>query len=452
MSQSQRASLNQSAWYPLRYHEKQSRLYYSDARFILGPCGRRSGKTEIIRRKGVREGCADTRFDDLKYIFGAPTWDQAKRLFWNKLKKLVPPFLVASRSESELTITLKSGTRFCVVGLDKPERIEGEPIDWIAIDEFADVKEDAWEEHVRPALSTPGRLGKAILFGVPGGRNHYYKLWQAHFGRTGWEGYTWPSSDIVDPEEIKDARETLDELTYRQEYEASFINFAGRAYYTFDRDIHAVERLHYDPTLDVDLSFDFNVEPGVAGIHQEQMYRGSNPAVDRTKPITMTLKEVHIPRNSNTRIVANKCLEWLKLVNHRGRVILHGDATGGARKTSALEGSDWDIINATLRPHLQDRLVSWVARSNPMERSRVNSVNSRFLSIDGVIRWLVDPVECPNIIKDFEGVTMIEGGSGEIDKKADKSLTHHSDHCGYLCYDRHPLLSQSMVHHEESFV
>jgi hypothetical protein len=34
-------------------------------------------------------------------------------------------------------------------------------------------------------------------------------------------------------------------------------------------------------------------------------------------------------------------------------------------------------------------------------------------------------------VRDFEGVRLLEGGSGEIDKKIDPKLSHISDSIGY---------------------
>ena len=45
----------------------------------------------------------------------------------------------------------------------------------------------------------------------------------------------------------------------------------------------------------------------------------------------------------------------------------------------------------------------------------------------------------PNVAKDFEGVTLLEGGSGEIDKKNNEALTHLTDALGYYVHERHPL-------------
>jgi hypothetical protein len=69
--------------------------------------------------------------------------------------------------------------------------------------------------------------------------------------------------------------------------------------------------------------------------------------------------------------------------------------------------------------------------SNPPERSRVNAVNSRLQASSGAIRMMVDPLAAPKTVRDFEGVRLVEGGSGEIEKKKDPLLTHLTDALGY---------------------
>jgi hypothetical protein len=58
---------------------------------------------------------------------------------------------------------------------------------------------------------------------------------------------------------------------------------------------------------------------------------------------------------------------------------------------------------------------------------------------------MVDPVKAPHVVKDFEGVRLLEGGSGEIDKKADPHLSHLSDGVGYYCAKEFPIVSREIV-------
>jgi hypothetical protein len=153
--------------------------------------------------------------------------------------------------------------------------------------------------------------------------------------------------------------------------------------------------------------------------------------------VTGVLGEVYIPRNSNTPLVCNRLIkDW---GDHQGRVIVYGDATGGASGTAKLGGSDWDLAKKILGAHFGDRLEFRVPPANPSERDRVNSVNSRLRTMEGRIRLMVDPRKAPRMVKDLEGVQCVQGGSGEIDKKKTPELTHLSDALGYYVHKEFPI-------------
>lgn len=438
-------------WKRLDHHAEQWRLWNSKARFRVVPAGRRSGKTEIAKRFIVMAAMRFRGAPDGLFVAAAPTRAQAKSIYWEDLKRMVPKWAQAKTpSETELCIYLLHGVELRVVGMDRPERIEGKPIDGIVLDEYANMKPRAWTDNVRPALSTPGRYGWAWLIGVPEGRNHYYEVFmdarrsRVENPNSDWDTFAWPSSDILDPAEVEAARHDLDPRTFRQEYEGSFENFAGAAYYGFEREIHAAEKLtrYYDETKPLITCYDFNVSPGVAAIGQDLMYTGHNPKVDREKPVTMWLGEVWIPDNSNSERVARRVAQDWSV--HEGPVWLEGDSTGGARGTAKVSGSDWDLIKRVLKEAFPGRVVDHVQRKNPAERARLNAMNSRMMSHDGTVRMLVDPVACPRLVADFEGVTLIEG-TGELDKKSSPMLTHISDGAGYFVARAHPCRSGPSV-------
>ena len=421
-------------WFMLKQHAVQRRLWLDPYRFKVIPAGRRSGKTENAKRKVVRAGFRGNRHGNARYFAAAPTWAQAKRIFWADLKALIPKrFMAGSPSEGELTIRLISGSEICVFGLDKPERIEGSPWDGGILDEYGNMKKEAWGAHVRPALSD--RQGWCWLTGVPEGRNHYYDVYQrARSDATGeWGAYTWKSSEVLPAAEIEAARRDLDELTFLQEYEASFVNFLGRAYHAFDEKIH-VRPLRYNADEPIVFCFDFNVAPGTASIVQEQQLPNGTFG-------SGVIGEVHIPQHSNTVRVCNRLIQdWGE---HRGDVYLYGDASGGAGGSAKVMGSDWDLVGTTLKPVFGDRLRWRVPESNPRERARLNAVNTRLKSASGAVHMMVDPHFAPHVISDFEGVRLVEGGSGEIDKKATPELTHLTDGLGYYIAEKYPVIKQT---------
>ena len=405
-------------WYPLKPHPEQIRLITSPARFKVVPAGRRSGKSERAKRNLIIQALnesAQGRWGDYRYFAAAPTRDQAKAIFWNDLKALVPKGLLGSRiRESDLTIQLVTGAEIVVVGLDRPQRIEGRSWNGGVIDEIANVRPGAWGENIRPALSD--RQGWCWLIGVPEGRGSYYEMYKHAISGEDpeWAGFHWVSADILPPDEIESARRTLDPLVFQQEMEASFVTFSGRVYHAFDARTHC-EKLEYDPTLPLILTFDFNSTPGSACIIQEQLLPNGQSG-------TAVLADIHIPRHSTTPAICRKIAEqW---GHHKGAVVCYGDATGGAQGSARVQGSDWQLIRNELAPVFGRNLAFRVPAANPRERVRVNAVNSRLKSADGTIRLMVDPRHAPNVVRDFEGVRILEGGSGEIDKKADPLLSH----------------------------
>ena len=420
-------------WSPLRHHAVQTDRWMSSARFIVNPAGRRSGKTEMSKRKVVFRALLGTEHDRPRFFASAPTRDQAKRIYWDDLKALIPKEFVRSVSESELVIKLVNMSEIHVIGMDKPERVEGSPWDGGVLDEYASMKPTAWMANVRPALSD--RNGWCDFVGVPEGRNHFYELYKQAQERmasdrdSDWCAFHWVSADILPQKEVEAARRDLDPLTFQQEYEASFVNFLGQAYYCFTDQDHSADRLEYNPDLDLVIAFDFNVSPGVAVVAQEQELENGWSG-------TCVIDEVYIPRNSNTSLVCDTIVDrWAN--RHDKRVLIYGDATGGARGTSQTAGSDWEIVEAKLRPHFDVSMR--VPRANPTERARVNSVNSRLKSTAGEMKVKIDPSNCPYLIRDLEGVRLLEGGSGEIDKRADPDLSHISDAIGYYIASEYPI-------------
>lgn len=424
-----------SRFNPMNLHPKQLAAWKSSARFNYLPCGRRSGKTEIDKRKRVKTALRYPMGTRGKVVFGAPVWNQAKRIFWEDIKLMIPLYLIKGGdrgiSESENTIKLYNGVDIVVTGMDEPRRIEGDPLLGISLDEYGDMKPTVMDAHIRPALVDT--QGWADIFGVPEGRNHYYDEVSMAKSDDECAVHHWTTEEVLPfylgaeaaAREIASAKRRMDPLTYEQEFLASFISFEGRAYYGFAEDTHCKKGLPYDPEDILVFCFDFNVAPGVAVVCQEH------------KGVTCIIGEVYIPRNSNTPAVCRKLIEQWR--HHVGPIHIYGDSTGGLPGSSKIDGSDWELVKKTLKPAFGDNIRMRVPAGNPKERVRVNSVNSRLKTTDGAIFIKVDPTKAPNIVKDFEGVRLLEGGSGEIDKKSDPKLTHLTDAFGYYIAEKFPI-------------
>lgn len=416
------------------------------------PAGRRSFKTEAAKRRLVRHAIGFSRHPDGRFFATAPTQQQAKDIFWVDLKALTPVWALATGrpdrdiSESELTIKLRNGVRIKVAGLDRPARIEGGFWDGGVVDEYADCRPDVLDQHIMPMLV---RGGYVDVIGVPSGRGHFYTLVQrilngelkdaAHFHWTAAEVlHLYLGKERADAF-LEQMRQQMDPNTYDQEWNASFVQFENRVYYCFDRQANASRPVEYDSSLPLILSLDFNVRPGTAVILQDLEVRVVGGA---SLWFTRVIDEVWIADNSTTiRVCEEIGRRWGK--RHSGEVFVYGDASGGARGTAQVAGSDWDLVRAVLGPIFKDRLSMRVGWKNPPERVRVNSVNSRLKSASG-IAWLTVDRGCAHVIQDFEGVTYKEG-TGEIDKKGNPALTHLTDAIGYYIAEKHPLAGREPV-------
>ena len=112
----------------LRPHDQQKELWDSNARFKIVPAGRGSGKTELAKRMIVQALATPKEHPDPRYFYGAPTAKQAKRIAWNDIKRMTPKGWLASKDdirEGDMEIRTVFGSTLIIVGLDKPQRIEG---------------------------------------------------------------------------------------------------------------------------------------------------------------------------------------------------------------------------------------------------------------------------------------------------------------------------------------
>lgn len=458
-------------YYPLRFHPVQYDLWTSTARFRVVPAGRRSGKTELAKRYIV--ATALNAHAEARFLLGAPTTKQAKRIWWDDVKKLIPPEFIADKrdSDGERFIRLVNGAEIWIVGLDAPERAEGTPWDGAILDEFANMHPDVWDAHLRPVFAERG--GWCWFIGVPEGRGHYWKLYKralaeqqaakliltgdkaaalkvltAQYGSAKearkvlanglqWAAFHWVSADILPAHEIEAAKRDMAPDLYEQEFEARFTAFRGRAYKPFRTETHTAPLAHlYDPRKPLVFGLDFNVEPGVAVVAQEMQLPSGHRG-------TGVIGEVHITYDSDSEKVARKLVaDW---EGHAGPVHVYGDATGGSRKTAAKAGdTDWKIVKQVLHGHFS-RIVYRVPKANPPERARLNAMNSRLQNTLGEIRLMVDPMRAPHQVDDLEGVRLLEGGSGEIAKSGTRNagLTHHSDALGYYVEREFPVRNHS---------
>jgi hypothetical protein len=308
-----------------------------------------------------------------------------------------------------------------VFGMDKPHRVEGDQYDGGVLDESSDQRPGSFDKSVRPALSW--REGWCWRIGVPKrtgcGAQEFKKTCEKWAGGEDTETFTWPSWDVMDPNEIASARDQLDPKDFNEQYGASWETVGGQVFYAFDSALNVGndETITYRRDLPLLVGCDFNVDPMAWVIAQ---------AVG---------EELHVfdelfLRNTNT----NASLAYLakKYGEHAKEIRFYGDASGRARKTAASESDYVQIRNTRL---FKGDTRVFFPMSNPHVCDRFAATNAMLLSASGKNRLRIH-ARCTNLLRDLE-MRAFKQGSNEPDDHDD--VGHITDAVGYLIYQLYPL-------------
>jgi len=380
----------------------QKKIANDKRRFRVAICGRRFGKTHLA----IRELAYFARETDREVWYVAPTYKMAKQIVWKKLKKkLMQLNWVQKLNETELSISLKNGSTISLKGADNYDSLRGVGLDFIVLDEFADIDPEAWFETLRPTLADKG--GAALFIGTPKGIGNWsYELYQNTLDDpNNWASYQYTTIDggNVPAEEIEQARKDLDERTFRQEFLGTFETFAGRIYYSFER-VYNVKELDPLDLKEIHVGMDFNVNPMSTVIAVKQ---GENLYV---------IDEIRM-FSSNTQ----ETVDEIKSRYPKTKVFVYPDPAGHQRKTSAGGLTDITILQNA-------GFVVKAPRVHTPVRDRINSVNSRLCSSSGQ-RHLFVSAKSKYTIEGLERQTYKEGTS-QPDK--DSGYDHMNDALGYM--------------------
>lgn len=408
------------AWAPLRYHPCQAEALRTTARFVGLAAGRGSGKTEISRRRVVMALAQRKPWPDPMYFYALPTVAQAKRVAWKPLKSLIPPHWVHAINESAMTIETVFGSMLYVVGMDKPERVEGVQWDGGVVDESCDQKPGHFDRTLLPALTH--RLGWCWRIGVPKrfgkGAADFKEFCERGQDPNAKEfaSWTWPSEDILSPSEIELHKSVLDERDFNEQYRASWESASGAIFYAFSEEDNVIDDVQYDPHLPIVVGSDFNVDPMSWVIGH------------RSDKSLYIFDELFI-RNTNTESTLDRLHK--KYGEHSNGFEFYGDASGKARKTSA-DRSDYIMIKNDSR-FTKKRV--YYPSSNPPIANRFAATNAMLKNARGQRRLFIHP-RCKQLIKDLKHRSY-EPGSRQPDDSGDQG--HMTDALGYIVHKRWPV-------------
>jgi hypothetical protein len=195
--------------------EKEPYKYY-----VLN-IGRQFGKSLLATNQLLKWCLSD---NDCKAAWVSPIYKQAKKVFDEIDSALSNTGLVIERNKQELYFKFTNGSTLQFFSAERYDNIRGFTFHYLVCDEFAFMDSEAWTEVLRATVLVKGK--KVLLISTPKGKNHFYHLHQLDGVNPQYKSFTMSSYDnpIINPTEIDDAKVTLPEHIFKQEYLAEFID------------------------------------------------------------------------------------------------------------------------------------------------------------------------------------------------------------------------------------
>jgi hypothetical protein len=158
-------------------HPAQQEIYQCPSPYKVAVAGRGWGKTRFAAIDTVLKGLEDVNWSgrvitpESEVMYMAPTFDQAKGIFWPIIKEVAEP-VTEKVNENVGLLTLINGVRIRLKGMDNPDRARGFILRHAILDEFADMAPAAWDVITGPSVMKTN--GTVLFIGTPKrGRPHF---------------------------------------------------------------------------------------------------------------------------------------------------------------------------------------------------------------------------------------------------------------------------------------
>jgi hypothetical protein len=324
----------------------------------------------------------------------------------------VPKFTALNQSK---IMTFRNGSYVILDGLREPDSQRGIEFDFIMIDEFRDVSQEALEileGRLRgECFSKWGLVHRVYLFTTPPlVVDHILKLAE----RPTTELITAPSwtNPNLRKGYLEQLKATYPEIIYRREVGAELISITSQLFaFEFDEKKHVGDVPEFLPDEPVYLSFDFNISPATCTAWRVVTH-GEGRRLQCVREFRLTDVSVYA------------LCDAIKIRYPHHLFIVTGDAAGFSRQGATQDlRSFFDIIMKELG--INQNMLK-VTKTNPTHRSSWVLCNS----ILSTMNVKIDK-SCKHLIRDLKTVSFdpVKG----IDK-SNKELGHLLDTFRYVCH------------------
>ncbi len=166
-------------------------------------------------------------FNDSKcqVAWASPTYKQCKKVFKDIDSAFSSnPQVFRDKNKTDLYLESHNRATMQFFSSENYDNNRGPTFDYVVVDEAAWQQEQAWTEVMRAWVLVKGK--KVIFLSTPKGKNWFYNLHSLYGINEQYRAFTMTSYDnpLINPSEIDDARLTLPENVFKQEYLAEFID------------------------------------------------------------------------------------------------------------------------------------------------------------------------------------------------------------------------------------
>ena len=194
--------------------------------FIVSIIGRQFGKTTIAENMAIYWGL--NRKDSIVY-WVSPTDSQSHKCFKDIKNAIIESGCVKSskQGKGDTEIVFVNGSKILFRSALSKDRLRGQSVDYMIMDEAAFIKRDTVETILLPMLNVRGK--KCLFISTPKGKNYLYDYFLRGETTPKWKSlrYSTYDSPLANKELIDMFRDTLPAKLFQQEVEAEFVDSAS---------------------------------------------------------------------------------------------------------------------------------------------------------------------------------------------------------------------------------
>lgn len=331
-------------------------------------------------------------------------------------------------SSSLQKLTFKNGSEILFRHFDEPNKLKSLNLGFVEIEEMSDIPYDTFKVLLSRMRQRPRKDWKHFTYRIFGHTNPelqrgwIYKTFVEN-PAVNYRLITAPTTqNIYLPEGFCDElKKVYDEQYYKIFVLAQNGNYSS-GLVVKDFTDENIKNISYQPEMDLHISCDFNVDPMCWVL------------AHKTEDKVFYFDEIAMENTTTARACEEFCRRY---PNHKGKIIINGDASGDNRSCTS-EYTNYVIIKKKLLQYGYDVEIR-IKAYNPPIKTRIAAFNAKIRNADGEICLYVDK-KCEKLLYNIYNLKYKEGTS-RIDiptyqqikqSKELKFLSHPMDAASYL--------------------